>query len=60
MEQQLEKLRYALSFYADPVRYKGANQPNDNDDRFSNGAPYIRDVNRDRGEIARNALNSNQ
>lgn len=50
------KLREALEFYADPNRYNGANQRNDGTDRWSGDKPYIQDVTRDGGAIAREAL----
>lgn len=52
----IERLELALKFYADPQRYNGSNQRNDSDDSFSDGAPYLKDVSRDGGEIARKAL----
>ena len=50
------KLREALEFYADPNRYNGANQRNDGTDKWSGDKPYIQDVTRDGGAIAREAL----
>lgn len=51
-----QKMREALGFYADPVRYHGANQRNETDQKWSGDAPYILDVTRDGGRIAREAL----
>lgn len=51
-----EKMREALEFYADPTRYHGPNQRNDHADKWSGESPYIRDVTRDGGAIARAAL----
>lgn len=45
----------ALEFYADPRRYMGPNQRNDFSDPYSPG-PYLQDVSRDGGEIARVTL----
>lgn len=55
-----ERLKAALAFYADPVRYQGSNQRNDSNDPWSNGAPYIKDVIRDCGGIARNAIGATE
>lgn len=49
-------MREALDFYADPTRYHGPNQRNDHADKWSGESPYIRDVTRDGGAIARAAL----
>lgn len=59
--RQLEKdaVRYkkALRFYADPVRYHGPNQRLDGVDEFTScGAAYLRDVTRDGGQIAIEAM----
>ncbi len=49
-------MREALEFYADPTRYHGPNQRNDHADKWSGESPYIQDVTRDGGAIARAAL----
>ena len=54
-EGKIERLRKALAFYADPKRYMGPNQRNEFSDPFSPG-PYLQDVTRDGGEIARRAI----
>ena len=47
----------ALKFYADPERYRGSNQRIDGSDEFTpDGNPYLQDVGRDDGAIARAAL----
>lgn len=51
-EARLEK---ALSFYADEARYHGPNQKRFANDEWSQG-PYLQDVTRDKGDIARAAL----
>jgi hypothetical protein len=55
---QFEEMVRALQFYADPKRYQGANQRNDANDPYSGDAPYIKDVGRDSGAIARTALST--
>jgi hypothetical protein len=48
---------HALTFYADPQRYKGANcRPFDDDPYTEPGAPYMQDIHRDGGELAKSAL----
>jgi hypothetical protein len=52
-------LRKALSFYADPTRYHGPNQPLEVPDEWSASVGlgfYRLDVTRDQGVIARTAL----
>lgn len=52
-------LRKALSFYADPTRYHGPNQPQDGPDEWSESvglSAYRLDVTRDQGVIARAAV----
>ena len=54
---EIERLRAALEFYASPRRYEGANQkPIDGDMYAPKDFPYLWDVMRDGGEIARDAL----
>jgi hypothetical protein len=56
---EVESLRHALSFYADETRYRGPNQSLDAPDDWSEKVglnAYRLDVTRDRGVIARNAL----
>lgn len=48
----------ALAFYADPKRYRGSNQRNDGSDPWSGDDPYLKDINRDGGAIARAALSA--
>lgn len=58
-EQKISALRKALSFYADPKRYQGSNIRLDeaNADEFQPAiCPYLWDVTRDGGEIARKAI----
>ena len=57
-EAEVERLREALTFYSDTRRYQGANQPyRDGDDPFTpTGSPFLIDVMRDGGAIARAAL----
>jgi len=51
------EMREALEFYADPTRYHGPNQPRPDGDRFTDeNNPYMKDVTRDGGAIARAAL----
>lgn len=53
----LATLRRALEFYANPQRYCGSNQnPTDGDPYQPETCPYLWDVGRDGGEIARKAL----
>lgn len=48
---------FALKFYADEMRYRGANQPALEKDPYTeHGEPYMQDVTRDWGTIARQAL----
>lgn len=58
LEAHATAMETALKFYADPARYQGANQRNEADDPYSEGAAYIKDVVRDGGGIARKALSS--
>jgi hypothetical protein len=56
-----ERLREALTFYADKKRYRGANQRLNGPDKFTENAgltAYLLDVTRDDGLIARNALDA--
>ncbi len=57
-EAEIDRLREALTFYSDTRRYQGANQPyRDGDDPFTpTGSPFLIDVMRDAGTIARAAL----
>lgn len=49
----------ALRFYAEPGRYHGPNQRAVEGDKFTAmDAPYMQDVTRDRGDIARATLKS--
>mgnify|MGYP000623845550 CR=1 FL=1 len=53
----IEAMREALKFYADGRRYDGPNQINTRDDPHTDERmPYLTDVTRDGGRIARNAL----
>jgi hypothetical protein len=53
----IAELVHALRFYADPRRYAGPNQPaNPGDPYTPTGSPYMVDVKRDGGAIARQAL----
>jgi hypothetical protein len=55
--EKLSKIRNALKFYEDPKRYDGPNQnPVDGDPFRPEDCPYLWDVLRDRGDIARVAL----
>jgi hypothetical protein len=54
---RIDELEAALRFYADHKRYNGANQRNEISDPFSAG-PYLQDVTRDGGDIARKALHA--
>jgi PAS domain-containing protein len=57
LEAELDRVRGALEFYADPERHKGANQRRGADDPFTPEYDYYRmDVTRDNGRIARQAL----
>jgi hypothetical protein len=59
LREENERLRKALSFYADGRRYQGANQRPISDDPFAKpDAVYILDVTRDNGSIATAALAS--
>lgn len=63
IEAQAEnkRLRDALGFYADPLRYQGANQAAIPEDPFQPGGDYYRrDVTRDNGDIARATLQGGQ
>jgi hypothetical protein len=54
---RIEALETALKFYADPRRYDGPNQrPIEDDPYASRDSVYIHDVTRDKGKIARAAL----
>jgi hypothetical protein len=59
MVAEIERLRFALAFYADERRYLGANQwcPDETDAYQPEGLGYRLDVTRDYGNIARKALN---
>jgi hypothetical protein len=54
----IDAMKRALEFYADPKRYRGANQNNAGDKFTDPQAPYMLDVTRDGGEIARKALST--
>lgn len=57
LEAEVARLRAALKFYADERRYRGPNQPAFDGDEFTTDAgPYMVDVSRDWGRIARAAL----
>ena len=59
LQAECERLRKALSFYADETRYRGSNLHLDAPDEWSAAAgqtAYRLDVMRDGGLIARNAL----
>ncbi len=57
LQEEIERLRTALSFYADGRRYQGPNQKPIPDDQFAKpDAVYILDVTRDGGSIASRAL----
>lgn len=59
LRKECEALRRALSFYADPTRYHGPNQPQDGHDEWSERVglrAYRLDVTRDQGAIARAAV----
>lgn len=58
-QQIIDALKKALSFYADPKRYQGPNLRLDESapDEFQPmSCPYLWDVTRDGGDIARKAL----
>lgn len=56
-EAEVDRLRHALRFYANVTRYQGPNQRNGGEDPFTpKDQPYIQDVTRDYGEIARRTL----
>ena len=56
-ERTLERFRKALEFYANPQRYNGPNQRAvDGDAHQPSTCPYLWDVTRDGGDIARRAL----
>lgn len=58
---EVTRLRTALSFYANPLRYEGANQRPIPDDLFQpKELVYRLDIGRDGGQIARNALATKQ
>jgi hypothetical protein len=49
--------RFALAFYAQRRRYEGSNGRPEKDDPYTpEGAPYMQDVHRDGGDLARTAL----
>lgn len=57
MANEIKTMRKALSFYADPLRYQGPNQPPLAKDEFTPADfPYRIDVTRDNGEIARSSI----
>jgi hypothetical protein len=57
----VDELTKALRFYADPERYRGSNNRLVGEDPYTpSGEVYLRDVMRDRGEIARAALSRAQ
>lgn len=59
LEGEVARLREALEFYADPVRYQGGNQPHESPDKYTKpNAPYLQDITRDYGDIARSALST--
>jgi hypothetical protein len=54
---EVSRLRMALAFYADPLRYEGANMRPILDDPYQpENLVYRLDVTRDFGKIAREAL----
>jgi hypothetical protein len=54
---EVERLREALTFYADKTRYHGPNQPNVTPDEFGPlNFPFRWDVTRDNGDMAAQAL----
>ena len=57
-DQRIAELERALSFYADPQRYRGPNTQPIPSDPFTpeRDFPYLWDVTRDGGKIARDAL----
>lgn len=57
--KEKERYRVALKFYARPIAYAGANQLNEGHDPFTpKDNPYIQDVVRDNGQVARRALSA--
>jgi hypothetical protein len=60
LRAEIRRLRAALEFYARPIAYSGGNIRNEGQDhKFTPpDAPYIRDVGRDGGAVAREALNN--
>lgn len=57
LKAENDRLRKALSFYADPERHLGPNQHlKDGTDPWNPDCPYVWDVTRDNGRIAREAL----
>jgi len=55
--EEFERLEHALRFYADPKRYEGSNQSLQEDDPYTpRGFPFLIDIHRDGGAIARAAL----
>lgn len=58
MSAEIERLRKALTFYADSKRYAAVNLRNDGTDKWSGDEPYYKDIHRDNGEVARAALAS--
>lgn len=59
LQARCDALAEALRFYADPTRYHGPNQPNTGDKWTDPSAPYAKDVLRDAGSLAREALTKN-
>lgn len=58
LRAEIARLRAALEFYARPIAYEGSNSRNVGQDPFTPlDRPYIQDVSRDNGEVARAALN---
>ncbi len=57
-DAQIERLRHALAFYADPTRYHGPNQRAEEGDPYTEAGPYMLDVTRDAGMLARAVLAS--
>ena len=56
---QRDQLLEALEFYAQEKRYHGQNQSLDGEDKYTpTGKPYLQDVTRDHGDIARAAIAS--
>jgi hypothetical protein len=56
-KKRIAELEHALRFYADPARYQGPHQLPRRDDPYTpKDAPYMVDIIRDGGELARKAL----